>query len=83
MWQNVRRIRVVRSCPGYWLWWHLSPERLGAAALALFEERRSPLLLSRRARGRSPSRRPSGSSICRRPALAAPQLPSGLARLSR
>ncbi len=29
-----------------WLWWHLAPERLGASALALLEERRSPLLLS-------------------------------------
>jgi PIN domain nuclease of toxin-antitoxin system len=29
-----------------WLWWHLRPDRLGAAALALFEERRSRLLLS-------------------------------------
>jgi PIN domain nuclease of toxin-antitoxin system len=29
-----------------WLWWHLSPERLGPAALTLFEERRSRLLLS-------------------------------------
>jgi PIN domain nuclease of toxin-antitoxin system len=29
-----------------WLWWHFSPEKLGSAALALFEERRSPLLFS-------------------------------------
>jgi PIN domain nuclease of toxin-antitoxin system len=28
------------------LWWHFSPDRLGAEALALFEDRRAPLLLS-------------------------------------
>jgi len=39
----VRRTLVDTEC---WLWWHLSPERLGATALGLFEERRSPLLLS-------------------------------------
>jgi PIN domain nuclease of toxin-antitoxin system len=39
----VRRTLVDTEC---WLWWHLSPERLSAPALALFEERRSPLLLS-------------------------------------
>jgi PIN domain nuclease of toxin-antitoxin system len=39
----VRRTLVDTEC---WLWWHLSPERLGAAALALLEERRSPLLFS-------------------------------------
>jgi PIN domain nuclease of toxin-antitoxin system len=39
----VRRTLLDTEC---WLWWHLSPERLSPAALALFEERRSPLLLS-------------------------------------
>ena len=39
----MRRTLLDTEC---WLWWHLSPERLGAAALALFEDRRSPLLLS-------------------------------------
>ncbi len=39
----MRRTLVDTEC---WLWWHLSPERLGALALALFEERRAPLLLS-------------------------------------
>jgi PIN domain nuclease of toxin-antitoxin system len=39
----VKRTLVDTEC---WLWWHLSPEKLGAAALALFEERRSPLLFS-------------------------------------
>jgi PIN domain nuclease of toxin-antitoxin system len=39
----VRRTLLDTEC---WLWWHLSPDRLGARALALFEERRSPLLLS-------------------------------------
>jgi len=39
----VRRTLLDTEC---WLWWHLGPEYLGAAALALFEERRSPLLLS-------------------------------------
>jgi PIN domain nuclease of toxin-antitoxin system len=39
----VRRTLLDTEC---WLWWHLRPERLNARALALFEERRSPLLLS-------------------------------------
>jgi PIN domain nuclease of toxin-antitoxin system len=39
----VRRTLLDTEC---WLWWHLAPERLGARAIALFEERRSPLLLS-------------------------------------
>jgi PIN domain nuclease of toxin-antitoxin system len=39
----VRRTLVDTEC---WLFWHLRPERLGHGALALFEERRSPLLLS-------------------------------------
>ena len=39
----MKRTLLDTEC---WLWWHLSPERLGATALALFEERRSPLLLS-------------------------------------
>jgi PIN domain nuclease of toxin-antitoxin system len=39
----VRRTLVDTEC---WLWWHLSPERLSATALAIFEERRAPLLLS-------------------------------------
>ena len=39
----MRRTLLDTEC---WLWWHLSPERLGARALSLFEERRSPLLLS-------------------------------------
>jgi PIN domain nuclease of toxin-antitoxin system len=39
----VRRTRLDTEC---WLWWHFRPGRLNAAALALFEERRSPLLLS-------------------------------------
>jgi PIN domain nuclease of toxin-antitoxin system len=39
----VKRTLVDTEC---WLWWHLSPEKLGSAALALFEERRSPLLFS-------------------------------------
>ena len=39
----MRGILVDTEC---WLWWHLSPERLGPAAMALLEERRSPLLLS-------------------------------------
>jgi PIN domain nuclease of toxin-antitoxin system len=39
----VKRTLIDTEC---WLWWHFCPERLGAAALALFEERRSPLLLS-------------------------------------
>lgn len=29
-----------------WLWWHFHPERLNPLALALFEEKRQPLLLS-------------------------------------
>jgi PIN domain nuclease of toxin-antitoxin system len=39
----VRRTLLDTEC---WLWWHLEPERLGARAMALFEDRRSPLLLS-------------------------------------
>jgi PIN domain nuclease of toxin-antitoxin system len=39
----VRRTLVDTEC---WLWWHLDPERLGPEAMALLEERRSPLLLS-------------------------------------
>jgi len=39
----VRRTLIDTEC---WLWWHFSPERLGVEAMALFEERRSPLLLS-------------------------------------
>ena len=39
----MKRTLLDTEC---WLWWHLDPERLGPAALALFEERRSPLLLS-------------------------------------
>ena len=39
----MRRTLLDTEC---WLWWHLAPERLGAGAIALFEERRSPLLLS-------------------------------------
>ena len=39
----MKRTLVDTEC---WLWWHLSPEKLGSAALALFEERRSPLLFS-------------------------------------
>lgn len=39
----MRRTLVDTEC---WLFWHLRPERLGRVALALFEERRSPLLLS-------------------------------------
>jgi len=39
----VKRTLIDTEC---WLWWHLAPERLGASALALLEERRSPLLLS-------------------------------------
>jgi PIN domain nuclease of toxin-antitoxin system len=39
----VRRTLLDTEC---WLWWHLAPERLGAQALAIFEERRAPLLLS-------------------------------------
>jgi PIN domain nuclease of toxin-antitoxin system len=39
----VKRTIIDTEC---WLWWHLSPERLGSRALALFEERRVPLLLS-------------------------------------
>ena len=39
----MRRTIIDTEC---WLWWHLSPERLGARALALFEERRAPLFLS-------------------------------------
>jgi len=39
----VRRTLLDTEC---WLWGHLSPDRLRARALALFEARRSPLLLS-------------------------------------
>ena len=39
----MRRTLVDTEC---WLWWHLDPERLGPEAMALLEERRSPLLLS-------------------------------------
>jgi PIN domain nuclease of toxin-antitoxin system len=39
----VRRTLVDTEC---WLFWHLQPERLGGGATALFEDRRSPLLLS-------------------------------------
>lgn len=39
----MRRTLVDTEC---WLWWHLAPDRLGARALELFEERRAPLLLS-------------------------------------
>jgi PIN domain nuclease of toxin-antitoxin system len=39
----VKRILVDTEC---WLWWHLAPERLGAGAMVLLEDRRSPLLLS-------------------------------------
>ena len=39
----MKRTLVDTEC---WLWWHLDPERLGPEAMALLEERRSPLLLS-------------------------------------
>jgi PIN domain nuclease of toxin-antitoxin system len=39
----VKRTLLDTEC---WLWWHLAPERLNGRALALFEDRRSPLLLS-------------------------------------
>lgn len=39
----MKRTLLDTEC---WLWWHLSPAKLAPAALALFEERRSPLLLS-------------------------------------
>lgn len=39
----MRRTLVDTEC---WLWWHLAPDRLGARALELFEERRARLLLS-------------------------------------
>ena len=39
----MKRTLLDTEC---WIWWLLSPERLGAGAMALFEERRSPLLLS-------------------------------------
>jgi PIN domain nuclease of toxin-antitoxin system len=39
----VRRTLIDTEC---WLWWHLQPERLGDPAMALFEDRRSPLVLS-------------------------------------
>jgi PIN domain nuclease of toxin-antitoxin system len=39
----VKRTLIDTEC---WLWWHLSPDRLSNRALALFEERRAPLVLS-------------------------------------
>lgn len=39
----MRKVLIDTEC---WLWWHLSPDRLGSPALALLEERRTPLLLS-------------------------------------
>jgi PIN domain nuclease of toxin-antitoxin system len=39
----VKRTLLDTEC---WLWWHFAPARLGAAAMALFEERRAPLLFS-------------------------------------
>ena len=39
----MKRTLVDTEC---WLWWHLAPERLGAGAMAVLEDRRSPLLLS-------------------------------------
>ncbi len=39
----MKRTLIDTEC---WLWWHLDPERLGPGAMALLEERRSPLLLS-------------------------------------
>jgi PIN domain nuclease of toxin-antitoxin system len=39
----VKRTILDTEC---WLWWHLSPDRLNNRALTLFEDRRSPLLLS-------------------------------------
>ncbi len=39
----MRGVLVDTEC---WLWWHFHPERLGPGALAVFEERRSPLMLS-------------------------------------
>ena len=39
----MKRTLLDTEC---WLWWHLAPERLGPEALALFDERRAPLLLS-------------------------------------
>jgi PIN domain nuclease of toxin-antitoxin system len=39
----VKRTLLDTEC---WLFWHLCPERLGAAAMELLEARRSPLLLS-------------------------------------
>jgi PIN domain nuclease of toxin-antitoxin system len=39
----VTRTLIDTEC---WLWWHLAPDRLGSRALALFEERRAPLLFS-------------------------------------
>ena len=39
----MKRILLDTEC---WLWWHFHPERLNTQALAVFEERRHPLLLS-------------------------------------
>jgi PIN domain nuclease of toxin-antitoxin system len=39
----VRRILLDTEC---WLWWHFHPGRLNTQALAVYEERRHPLLLS-------------------------------------
>lgn len=39
----MKRTLLDTEC---WLWWHLRPERLNPAAIALLEERRAPLLLS-------------------------------------
>jgi PIN domain nuclease of toxin-antitoxin system len=39
----VKRTLLDTEC---WLWWHLASDRLGSQALAVFEERRAPLLLS-------------------------------------
>ncbi len=39
----MKRTLIDTEC---WLWWHFNPERLGSGAMALLEERRSPLLLS-------------------------------------
>ena len=39
----MKRTLIDTEC---WLWWHLTPDRLGSRALALFEERRAPLLFS-------------------------------------
>lgn len=39
----MKRILLDTEC---WLWWHFHPERLGAKAEALLEERGKPLLFS-------------------------------------